>query len=214
MIESGDMQDHTYEPAEGHGLAHDPFKAIIGPRPIGWVSTRSASGVRNLAPYSFFNAFNDRPPILAFASTGWKDTVRNAQETGQFVWNLATRTLSEAMNRSSAPLPADVDEFEHARLTPQPGVKVAADHVAESPVSMECQVLQVQRLVDLQGQPLDTWMVLGQVVWIRIAASHLRDGVYVTGLAEPILRGGASDYYAISEAGRFEMRRPTRRDET
>ena len=94
-----DVDDvHYYEPATGHGLPHDPFNAIVGPRPIGWVSTRGADGSVNLAPYSFFNAFNYTPPLLGFSSTTAKDSVRNARETGEFVWNLATRDLAE--NRS------------------------------------------------------------------------------------------------------------------
>ena len=94
---------YYYEPAAGHGLPHDPLNAIVGPRPIGWISSRSAAGLRNLAPYSFFNCFNYRPPIVGFASTGWKDSVANIVETGEFVWNLATRPLAEAMNNSSIP---------------------------------------------------------------------------------------------------------------
>jgi flavin reductase (DIM6/NTAB) family NADH-FMN oxidoreductase RutF len=88
------MSIHFYEPRQGHGLPHDPFNAIVGPRPIGWISSLSGEGVRNLAPYSFFNAFNYVPPIVGFASIGAKDTLRNVQETGEFVWNLATRPLA------------------------------------------------------------------------------------------------------------------------
>src|ERR1700733_14177922 len=92
---------HFYEPSQGHGLPHDPLNAIIGPRPIGWISTVGQSGVFNLAPYSFFNAFNYKPPIIGFSSNGAKDSARNARETGEFVWNLATRKMAEAMNASS-----------------------------------------------------------------------------------------------------------------
>ena len=108
-----------YEPRNGHGLPHDPFNAIVGPRPIGWVSTKSAAGILNLAPYSFFNAFNYVPPIIGFSSVGAKDSLRNVQETGEFVWNLVTRPLAEAMNKTCAPVPPDVNEFELAGLTPQ-----------------------------------------------------------------------------------------------
>ena len=108
---------HSYEPRNGHGLPHDPFNAIVGPRPIGWISTQSATGATNLAPYSFFNAFNYVPPIVGFASIGYKDTVRNVQETGEFVWNLATRDLAEAMNQSCANAPPEVSEFTLAGLT-------------------------------------------------------------------------------------------------
>lgn len=93
---------HVYEPAQGHGLRHDRFKAIVSPRPIGWISSLSVSGVANLAPYSFFNAFNYRPPIIGFASIGWKHTLANVAETGEFVWNLATKSLAEKMNGTAA----------------------------------------------------------------------------------------------------------------
>ena len=100
---------YTYQPRAGHGLPHDPLNAIIGPRPIGWISSVSASGERNLAPYSFFNCFNDTPPIIGFSSTGWKDSVQNIVETKEFVWNLATRPLAAAMNESSASIPRHED---------------------------------------------------------------------------------------------------------
>ena len=111
---------HSYEPRQGHGLPHDPFNAIVGPRPIGWISTQSATGATNLAPYSFFNAFNYVPPIVGFASIGYKDTVRNVQATGEFVWNLATRDLAEVMNQSCAAVPPEVSEFDLTGLTPLP----------------------------------------------------------------------------------------------
>src|SRR5258706_14036947 len=101
---------HVYEPRLGHGLPHDPFNSVVGPRPIGWISTRDREGRLNLAPYSFFNGFNYEPPIIGFASIGFKDTVRNIRETGEFVWNLATRPLAEAMNVTSAMVPPEVDE--------------------------------------------------------------------------------------------------------
>ena len=109
---------HFYEPAKGHGLPHDPFNAMVGPRPIGWISSHDATGRLNLAPYSFFNAFNYTPPIVGFASIGAKDTLRNIRETGEFGWNLATRPLAERMNASCAAVPPEVDEFALAGLTP------------------------------------------------------------------------------------------------
>lgn len=115
---------HSYEPRLGHGLPHDPFNAIVGPRPIGWISTQSATGATNLAPYSFFNAFNYVPPIVGFASIGYKDTVRNVQATGEFVWNLATRDLAEVMNQSCAAVPPEVSEFNLTGLTPLPSTRV------------------------------------------------------------------------------------------
>src|SRR5690625_7771584 len=134
------MSVHFYEPKKGHGLPHDPMNAIVGPRVIGWIGTRSQQGVLNLAPYSFFNLFNYRPPILGFSSIGYKDSVRNAIETGEFSWNLATQTLATAMNQSSTT--QSVDEFEFAGLTPAPSKLIQAPRVAETPVSFECKVTQ------------------------------------------------------------------------
>ena len=112
------MQDDSYyyQPALGHGLAHDPFNAIVGPRPIGWIASRSAEGIPNLAPYSFFNAFNYTPPIIGFASIGHKDSLSNIEQTGEFVWNLATLPLAEAMNQSCAAVGPEVDEFALAEI--------------------------------------------------------------------------------------------------
>ncbi len=106
---------YFYQPSQGHGLPHDPLNAIIGPRPIGWIASQDAEGQRNLAPYSFFNCFNYRPPIIGFASSGWKDSVRNIVETKEFVWNLATRPLAMAMNETSASIPHHEDEFVRAK---------------------------------------------------------------------------------------------------
>jgi flavin reductase (DIM6/NTAB) family NADH-FMN oxidoreductase RutF len=201
---------HSYDPATGHGLKHDPLNAIVAPRPIGWISTVSAAGVRNLAPYSFFNAFNYRPPIIGFSSTGWKDSVRNIQETGQFVWNLATRPLAQAVNVTSAMVPQDVDEFALAGLTAAPSTRVAPPRVAESPVAFECRLTQLIRLTNTEGAPVDAWLTLGEVVMVHIDQSLLVDGVYDTVAAEPILRGGGpADYFGIDETGKFQLYRPT-----
>jgi flavin reductase (DIM6/NTAB) family NADH-FMN oxidoreductase RutF len=201
---------HSYDPKTGHGLKHDPLNAIVAPRPIGWISTVSAAGLRNLAPYSFFNAFNYRPPIIGFSSTGWKDSVRNIEETGQFVWNLATRPLARAVNASSATVPEDVDEFALAGLTPAPSQRVTPPRVAESPVAFECRLTQLIRLTDAQGRPVDAWLTLGEVVMVHIDQALLVDGVYDTVAAEPILRGGGpADYFGIGEAEKFQMFRPT-----
>jgi flavin reductase (DIM6/NTAB) family NADH-FMN oxidoreductase RutF len=162
---------HSYDPRTGHGLKHDPLNAIVAPRPIGWISTVSAAGVRNLAPYSFFNAFNYRPPIIGFSSTGWKDSVRNIEETGQFVWNLATRPLAQAVNATSAMVPDHVDEFALAGLTAAPSQRVAPPRVAESPVAFECRLTQMIRLTDAEGAPVDAWLTLGEVVMVHIDQS-------------------------------------------
>ena len=200
---------HSYQPRDGHGLAHDPFNAIVGPRPIGWISTRSSDGVANLAPYSFFNAFNYRPPIIGFSSIGWKDTVRNIDATREFVWNLATRPLAEAMNASCAPVGAEVDEFALAGLTPLASTVIAAPRVAEAPVSFECRLSQLLRLTAADGAAIDSWMVFGEVIAVHIDESLLVDGIYDTAAAEPILRGGGpADYFAIDAAHRFRMWRP------
>ena len=198
---------HFYRPAEGHGLRHDPFNAIVGPRPIGWISSQDAQGRRNLAPYSFFNAFNYVPPIVGFASIGAKDTLRNVRETGEFSWNLATRALAERMNQSCAAVPPEVDEFVLAGLTPVASREIAVPRVAESPVSFECRVSQIVQLQGAAGNTVETWLVLDEVVAVHIAQALLRDGVYDTAAAHPILRGGgAGDYFELGE--RFVMRRP------
>ena len=126
---------HSYEPRKGHGLQHDPFNAIVGPRPIGWISSVSSAGQVNLAPYSFFNAFNYVPPIIGFSSIGYKDTLRNIEQTGEFVWNLTTKSLADAMNQTCAPVPPDINEFEIAKLTQLPSTRVKPPRVGESPVA-------------------------------------------------------------------------------
>ncbi|HWT32809.1 MAG TPA: flavin reductase family protein [Microbacterium sp.] len=200
---------HSYEPRSGHGLAHDPLNSIVAPRPIGWISTLSADGVRNLAPYSFFNLYCYRPPIVGFTSTSWKDSVANVQATGEFVWNLATRPLAERMNASSAEVPADVDEFDLAVVDAAPSVLVAPPRVTESPVAFECRLTQLINLTDLSGRPTAGWLTLGEVVMVHIADDVLVDGAYDTVAAHPIVRGGGPvDYWEITEQARFRMKRP------
>jgi len=200
---------HSYEPRQGHGLPHDPFNAIVGPRPIGWISTQSATGATNLAPYSFFNAFNYVPPIVGFASIGYKDTVRNVQATGEFVWNLATRDLAEVMNQSCAAVSPEVSEFDLTGLTPLPSTRVRPPRVAESPVTFECRSTQILQLQGVDGAPVDTWLVLGEVVAVHIDTALLKDGVYDTANAEHILRGGGpADYFTVGPEQLFRMYRP------
>jgi flavin reductase (DIM6/NTAB) family NADH-FMN oxidoreductase RutF len=200
---------HFYEPRDGHRLPHDPFNAIVGPRPIGWISSRSRTGVLNLAPYSFFNAFNYVPPIVGFASTGYKDTVRNIEETGEFCWNLATRRLAEPMNQTCAAVPPEVDEFALAGLAAAPSQVVAVPRVADSPVSMECRLTQLIQLQRADGGKVASWLVLGEVVGVHIDAALLNDGVYDTAAAQPILRGGGpADYFSIGPDQLFKMFRP------
>ncbi len=200
---------HSYEPASGHRLPHDPLNAIVAPRPIGWVSTLSAEGVPNLAPYSFFNLFNYSPPLIGFSSMGWKDSVANIAATGEFVWNLVTRDLGEAMNATAANVAADVDEFALAGLETLPSTMVKPPRVAASRAQFECKVTQIVRLETKEGRELDQWLVLGEAVAIHIDPAMLDDGVYQTARGEPILRGGGpADYFAITEESLFKMRRP------
>lgn len=205
MIESR----YFYEPRTGHGLPHDPFNALVAPRPIGWISSQDKDGQLNLAPYSFFNAFNYTPPIIGFASTSYKDTVRNIEQTGEFCWNLVTRPLAEAMNQTSAAVAPDVDEFALAGLTAKASTVVKVPHVAQSPVTFECRLSQVLQLKAADGSDITTWMVFGEVVGVHIAAHLLIDGIYDTAAAEPVLRGGgAGDYFVVDAAQRFQMFRP------
>ena len=200
---------HFYEPTKGHGLKHDPFNAIVGPRPIGWISTVSAAGVANLAPYSFFNGLSYVPPLIGFSSIGWKDSVANVEATGAFCWNLAVRALAEPMNLTCAPAPPEVDEFEVAGLTKAPGRVVAAPRVLESPVNFECRLSQILRLQGADGRKADAWLVVGEVVGVHIDQEWIEDGVYDTAGPRPILRAGKlGDYFEITPGAGFSMRRP------
>jgi flavin reductase (DIM6/NTAB) family NADH-FMN oxidoreductase RutF len=200
---------HFYEPKNGHGLAHDPFNALIAPRPIGWISSHNMQGQLNLAPYSFFNAFNYTPPIIGFASVGAKDSLRNIQQTGEFCWNLVTQELAEAMNQTSAAVGAEVNEFELAGLSAKASKMISVPHVSQSPVAFECKLSQILQLAGADGEKVDTWMVFGEVVGIHIAKHLLVDGVYDTAAAKPILRGGgAGDYFVVDAAQRMQIFRP------
>ena len=140
-------------------LPHDPFKAIVAPRPIGWISTRALDGRINLAPYSFFNAFSSVPPVVGFSSEGYKDSATFAVESGEFVANLASFDLMRPMSETSAPLPRGQSEFEHAGLTMAPCRLVKAPRVAEAHASMECKVSEVVRLKSHNGETLDNYLV-------------------------------------------------------
>jgi len=200
---------YYYEPAQGHGLPHDPFKSILGPRPIGWISTVCSDGVPNLAPYSFFSAFANTPPVIGFSSEGRKDTLRNIEATGEFVWNLASRELADAMNASSAPVAPGVDEFALAGLAPAASHRVRAPRVAAAPVALECWLTQIVAINDTKGGFVGNWLVLGQVVGVHISRHLLQDGIYDTAAAAPILRGGGpGDYFVIEAGQRFQLRRP------
>jgi len=200
---------HFYEPRNGHGLKHDPFNAIVAPRPIGWISSRDGNGNVNLAPYSFFNGFNYHPPIIGFSSTSWKDTVQNVKDTGEFVWNLATMDLAKHMNATAAHVARDVSEFQIAGLTAVPGKLVNVPRVAESPVAFECKLTQIIQLENKEGEKVKGWLTLGEVVAVHIDKAMIQDGVYQTALARPIVRAGRrGDYFEIKPDAMFEMVRP------
>jgi flavin reductase (DIM6/NTAB) family NADH-FMN oxidoreductase RutF len=204
-----DRDLHYYEPKNGHGLKHDPFNAIVAPRPIGWISSRDAKGSVNLAPYSFFNGFCYHPPIIGFSSTSRKDSVQNIEETGEFVWNLATMDLAKQMNATAAHVARDVSEFAIAGLTAVPCKLVNAPRVAESPVSFECKLSQFIQLQGANGEKAQAWLTLGEVVAVHIDKAMIKDGVYQTALARPIVRAGRrGDYFEIRPEAMFEMVRP------
>src|ERR1700750_113596 len=159
-----DKDPYFYEPSKGHGLKHDPFNAIIAPRPIGWISSRDSKGNINLAPYSFFNGVCYVPPIIGFSSTSWKDSVQNIQETKEFVWNLATMDLAQQMNATAAHVAHDVREFKIAGLTAGPGKLVNVPRVAESPVSFECKLTQIIQLQGADGKKAQAWLTLGDAL--------------------------------------------------
>ncbi|WP_042061873.1 flavin reductase family protein, partial [Acidomonas methanolica] len=176
---------------------------------IGWISTTGADGIDNLAPYSFFNAFNYRPPLIGFASIGWKDTVRNIEATGEFVWNLVTRPLAERMNITSAPFAPGIDEFAVAKLAKAASVAVRPPRVAASAVQFECRLSQIVQLRAASGEEVPTWLTIGEVVFVHIRQELLRGGTYQTAQPHPVLRaGGIGDYAEIAPEVMFELDRP------
>jgi flavin reductase (DIM6/NTAB) family NADH-FMN oxidoreductase RutF len=189
-------------------LAHDPFKALVAPRPIGWVSTMAADGSVNLAPYSFFNAIGEGPPMLAFSSSGAKDSATFASELSEFVWNLVTFELREEMNETSAPLPRGHSEFERAGLEMAPSTLVAPPRVASARCAMECKVVHSVELTDVDGHPVDQHLVIGQVVGVHLDESAIVNGVVDTARLRPVARlGGPADYTVVDDV--FRMTRPT-----
>lgn len=193
-----------------HGLPHDPFKALLVPRPIGWISSVDAEGHVNLAPFSFFNAVAEKPPVVIFSAGGahteggFKDTPSNVEATGEFVCNLATWDLREQMNLSSAAVPRGRDEFEVAGLTPVASEMVKPPRVKESPVHFECQYLQT---VEIPGEnPLPSKVVFGRVVGIHIDDAFVRDGRVDVGAMKPIARLGYMEYTVVENI--FSIDRP------
>ncbi|MFK0691199.1 flavin reductase family protein [Mesorhizobium sp. IMUNJ 23033] len=195
-----------YEPAKGHGLPHDPSKAIVAPRPIGWISTLNRQGKINLAPYSFFNAFSTRPFIVWFSSEGEKDSASFAQETGEFVANLVSRELAEKMNRTAVDAPRGVSEFDYADLAMVPSRLVAPPRVAAAPAALECRVTEILRPRALDGSQTSAVVVAGEVVGVHIDDAYLKDGRFDIVRAGNVSRLGYMDYSSISDI--FSMRRP------
>jgi len=189
-----------------HGLAHDPFKAIVAPRPIGWIGSRGGDGSINLAPYSFFNAVADKPKLVMFSSSGHKHSQRNARETGVFTCNFVSRNLAEKMNLSSAALPYGTTEFEFAGLTPKQAELIDAPYVAEAFAVLECKVTEIIEPKTLSGEPTENVLVFGQVVGIHIDEAVVRDGRFDAVLARPVARMGYMDYCEGGDV--FEMFRP------
>ncbi len=194
------------EHRDRHLLPHDPFKALIAPRPIGWVSTKGKSGALNLAPYSFFNAVADHPPIVMLSSQGWKDSATFASETREFVWNMATYDLRNPMNLSSANLPRGESEFAYAGLETAPSRFVAPPRVAQSPAALECKVTDILLLKDLDGALTGNVLIFGQVVGVYVDDSFIKDGRVDTSAMRPIARCGYMDYSVTDKL--FEMPRP------
>ena len=188
-----------------HGLPNDPFKAIVAPRPIGWVSSVSQAGIANLAPYSFFNAIAENPHYVVFGSGGLKDSLRNIEATSEFAINIATYDLRERMNLSSARVSPDVDEFALAGLTSAPCRLIKPPRVAESPAALECRLHRIVPLPDDRREAQD-WAIIGRVMGIHIDDRFIRDGRVDTAAMKPIARLGYSEYTTVETAWR--MRRP------
>ncbi|MBX3570908.1 MAG: flavin reductase family protein [Mesorhizobium sp.] len=195
-----------YEPSKGHGLPHDPSKAIVSPRPVGWISTISASGALNLAPYSFFNMFSSKPFLVWFSSEGEKDSVTFARETGEFVVNLAGRDLVSKMVASSVDAPRGVSEFGYADLTPEPSRLVKPPRVREALAALECKVTEIMTPKTWSGAEPDAVVVAGEVIGVYIDESVLVDGRFDAVKAGNVARLGYFDYLTVDSV--FEMRRP------
>ena len=195
-----------FEPSKGHGLPHDPIKAIVSPRPIGWISTRSRDGALNLAPYSFFNMLSSKPVLVMFSSQGEKDSLTFARDSGEFVVNLVGRDLARQMNASSVDAPRGVSEFDYAGLTPAPCRIVAAPRVAEAPAALECRVTQIIRPTGLDGADSESTLVIGEVVGVHIDDAMLADGLFDVTRAGNVSRLGYMDFAEIEAV--YQMRRP------
>lgn len=191
--------------SDDHGLPYDPLKALVAPRPIGWISTRNAAGQLNLAPYSFFNMVHDEPPLVLFSSGGPKDSATFAAESGEFVANFVSDSLARQMNATAVDAPRGESEFAYAGLTPEPSRLVEAPRVREAYAALECRVTQVLRPETLSG-PCDAIVVMGQVVGVFIDERILTNGKVDVAKARPVARLGYLDFAVVSET--FAMRRP------
>lgn len=201
-----------YDPrSEPHGLARNPWTALVVPRPIGWISSLSPSGVANLAPYSYFNAISAAPPFVMFSSSGRKDSQENIEATGEFVVNMAVADLKEEVNQSSAPYEANVDEFERTGLAKAPCRNVSVPRVAASPVALECILNKVVSLTARDGRKVGSEVIIGEVVGIYISDDVIVDGILDTQGMRPLARLGYMDF-SITEKT-FRMERPVSKDE-
>jgi len=198
-----------YEPdkRDQSRLRFDPFKAIVAPRPIGWITSMSRKGEVNLAPYSFFNGVNSRPNLVMFASEGRKDSVSFIAETGEFVCSLATWDLREAMNATSAPLPRGASEMERAGLASAPSRLVKPPRVAASPCALECKLVRIVAMESFDHNPVDCHVVFGQVIGVHIDDRYIVDGRLDTAALRPIARCGYDEYTVVESV--FAMQRPT-----
>ncbi|OWU86446.1 flavin reductase [Oceanicola sp. 22II-s10i] len=197
-----------YEPKDGHGLPHNPFNAIVTPRPIGWISTRDSEGRDNLAPYSFFNAVAYVPPQVMFASTSakddrgdTKDSVAVIRETGVFCVNIVSEALKDVMNTSSASFPAGVDEFEKAGLQKGQATTVDCPFVAAAPAVLECRMTQI---VKIEGK--HNFVVFGEVTGVHMKDDCIVDGRFDVTTFNPLSRLGYRDYAVVRDV--FELARP------
>ncbi|MEP9348784.1 flavin reductase family protein [Xanthobacter sp. KR7-225] len=198
-----------YEPAKNdHGLPHSPLKAIVAPRPIGWISSLSREGVANLAPYSFFNMIADDPALVMFSSTSRKHSVANIEATGEFVCSLAVAGLIDEVNVSSAAVPHDVSEFDLAGLAKAPSRLVKPPRVAAAPAALECVYVDTIQLKGRDGRPADQYMVIGEVIGVYMDDAAIVDGRFDAARAQSLARCGYLDYSAIEHL--MERDRPTR----
>jgi flavin reductase (DIM6/NTAB) family NADH-FMN oxidoreductase RutF len=198
-----------YEPAKNdHGLPHSPLKAIVAPRPIGWISSLSREGVANLAPYSFFNMIGDDPALVMFSSTSRKHSVANIEATGEFVCSLAVAGLIDEVNLTSAAVPHEVSEFDLAGLAKAPSRLVKPPRVAAAPAALECVYVDTIQLKGRDGRPADQYMVIGEVVGVFIDDGAIVDGRFDAARAQSLARCGYLDYSAIEHL--VERDRPTR----